>query len=91
MENKLEQLFYFALGSALSVKEKLEKSSEEARAWQEKAEQNARSFIDEVAQRGEQEKDAFRGMLKDLLQEIVKDLDLATKTDLEQLKKDLER
>jgi polyhydroxyalkanoate synthesis regulator phasin len=91
MESKLEQLFYFALGSALAAKEKFEKSSEEAKVWQEKAEQNARTFFDDLAQRGEQEKDAFRSLLKDLLKEIVSELDLATKADLEQLKKDLGR
>jgi polyhydroxyalkanoate synthesis regulator phasin len=89
MESKLEQFFYFALGSALAAKEKFEKGSEEAKAWQEKAEQNARTFFDDLAHRGEQEKGAFKEMLKDLLKEVVSELDLATKADLEQLKKDL--
>jgi len=89
MDSKLEQLFYFALGGALAAKEKFEKSNDEAKVWQEKAEQNARAFFDDMAERGAQEKDAFKSMLKDLLKEIVDDLGLATKADLEQMRKDL--
>lgn len=89
MDTKLEQLFYFALGSALAVKEKLEKNSEEFKAWQGKAEENAKGFFDDLAQRGEKEKESFRKMMTDILKEIVADLDLATKADLEKLKKEL--
>jgi len=90
MDKKLEQLFYAVLGGALAVKEKIEASNEEVKAWQEKSEENARSFFDEMAQRGEQEKEQFKGMLKDILKEVVAELDLATKQDLEKLRKELE-
>ncbi len=89
MENRLEQLFYVALGSALAAKEKIEKNREELKEAADKAEQTARDFFDEMAQRGEQEKDALRDMLRDLLKEVVSELNLATRDDLEQLRKDL--
>lgn len=89
MDKKLEQLFYAVLGGALSVKEKLDSSNEEVKAWQEKSEQNARAFFDEMAQRGEQEKEHFKTMFKDALKEAVNELGLATKDDLKKLKKDL--
>lgn len=91
MDKKLEQLFYAVLGGALAVKEKIEASSEDIKAWQEKSEENARTFFDEMAQRGEQEKDQFKGMFKDILKEVVEELNLATRDDLEQLKKTLEK
>ena len=91
MDNKLEQLFYAVLGGALAVKEKLEEGNEEIKAWQEKSQENARTFFDEMAQRGEQEKEQFKQMFKDILKEIVADLNLATRDDLEQLKKDLDK
>ena len=91
MDKKLEQLFYAVLGGALSVKEKLEASGEEMKNWQQQSEEHARAYFDELARRGEEEKDAFKGMLKDLLKETVAELNLATKEDLEQLKKDLEK
>lgn len=89
MDKKLEQLFYAVLGGALAVKEKVENSSEELKAWQEKNEENARSFFDEMAERGEKEKEQFKSMFKDILKEVVEELDLATKQDLEKLKQDL--
>ena len=91
MDKKIEQLFYAVLGGALAVKEKIEANNEEIKAWQEKSEENARTFFDEMAQRGEQEKDQFRGMFKDILKEVVAELNLATKDDLEKLKQDLEK
>jgi len=91
MDKKLEQLFYAVLGGALAVKDKIESNSEELKAWQEKSEENARAFFDEMAERGEQEKDQLKGMFKDILKEVVEELDLATKADLEKLKKEMEK
>ncbi len=91
MDKKLEQLFYCAFGSALAIKDKLENRNGEVKAWQEKAEQNGREVFDELVQRGEKEKGAFKEMLKENLKEIIAELDLATKDDLEKLKKELDR
>lgn len=91
MDKKLEQLFYAVLGGALAVKEKIESGNEELMAWQEKSEANARTFFDEMAQRGEKEKEQFKGMFKEILKEVVAELDLATKQDLEKLKNELEK
>jgi polyhydroxyalkanoate synthesis regulator phasin len=89
MDKKLEQLFYAALGGALTVKEKLEASNDEIKACLERNEGNARTFFDDMAQRGEKEKDQFKGMLKDVLKDLVDELNLATKDDLEKLKQEL--
>lgn len=89
MDNKLEQLFYIALGGALSVKDKLEKNSEEVSRWQSEAEANARTFLDELSQRGAQEKDHVKKLLREQIKEVISELGLVTKADLEELKKDL--
>ena len=89
MDKKLEQLFYAVLGGALTVKEKVENSNEEVKAWHDKSETAGRAFFDEMAQRGAEEKEQFRGIFKDLLKEIVSELDLATKDDLQKLKQEL--
>jgi polyhydroxyalkanoate synthesis regulator phasin len=91
MEKKLEKLFYAALGGALTVKEKLEVNSEELKSWQTKSEEHARTFFDELAKRGEKEKEQFKFMLKDLVKEVVTELNLATKDDLKKLKKELSK
>lgn len=89
MDKKLEQFFFAALGGALAVKDKLEANNDELRAWREKSEEQAQSFFDEMAKRGEKEKDQFKEMIKDMVKEVVADLNLATKDDLEKLKKEL--
>ena len=91
MDKRLEHLFYAVLGGALVMKEKLEASNEELKAFQEKSEQTARSVIEELSERGEKEKEQLMGMLKDTLKEVISELDLATKQDLEKLKRELEK
>jgi len=91
MDKKFEQLFYAVLGGALAVKEKIETNNDEIKACQEKSEEKARTFVDEMAQRGEEEKDQFKGWFKDILKEVVSELNLATKDDLEKLKQELEK
>lgn len=89
MDKKLEQLFYAALGCALTVKDKIETNNEEIKACQEKSEESARKFVDEMTKRGEQEKEEFKKVFKDTLKELVEELNLATRDDLEKLKQEL--
>ena len=91
MDKKLEHLFYAVLGGALVMKEKIEASNEELKAFQEKSEQAARSVIDELSERGQQEKEQLKAMLKDTLKEVISELDLATRQDLNRLRKELEK
>ena len=91
MDNKIEQLFYAFVGGALAVKDKIETNNEEIKACQEKSEEKARTFIDELAQRGEEEKDQLREKFKDVIKEVIAELNLVTKDDLEKLKQDLEK
>lgn len=89
MENKLEQLLFTALGAALLVKDKLETGNEEMKAWQANSEAQARELLSAMAERGEGEKEKVRNMFKQMLKEVVEELNLATKEDLEQLKHEL--
>lgn len=89
MENKLEQLLFTVLGAALVVKDKLETGNEEMKAWQEKSEAQARELLSGMAERGEGEKEKLKSMLKQMFKEVIEELNLATKEDLEQLKHEL--
>lgn len=97
-ENPLEQLLYLALGTALAAKERLERDSIQFREFQQQAQDNARTLLQGLSARGEEERDTLRDTARDaardtlrtLLREVIDDLGLATKKDLEQLKKDLE-
>lgn len=90
MENKLEQLFYAAIGSALCAKEKIEDSNGELKAYQQQAEEVGRKWLDGMSERGSGEKERIKGEIKSLLKEVIDELGLATKEDLQQLKKELE-
>lgn len=89
MDKQFEQIIYTLLGGALAVKEKIETNSDEVKACQENNAEKARTFLDEMAQRGEDEKDQFREKFKDLLKEVVTEMNLATRDDLDRLKKEL--
>ena len=90
-ENPLEQLLYLALGGVMAARERMEQDSAQFREFQHQAQDNARELLDNLGTRGEKQKEEARAALRDLLREAIDDLGLATKEDLEQLKKDLER
>ncbi|MHB1400580.1 MAG: hypothetical protein ACYDAI_15115 [Trichloromonadaceae bacterium] len=89
MENKFEQLLFTVLGAALVVKDKLETGNEEMKAWQEKSEAQARELLSDMAERGEGEREKLKSMFKQMFKEVIEELNLATKEDLEQLKHEL--
>ena len=90
-DNPLEQLLYLALGGVMAARERMERDSAQFREFQHQAQDNARELLDSLGTRGEKQKDEARAALRNLLREVIDDLGLATKEDLEQLKKDLER
>lgn len=90
-DNPLEQLLYLALGGVMVARERMERDSAQFREFQQQAQDNARDLLHNLGARGEEEKDAARTALRDLLREVVDDLGLATKEDIEQLKRELER
>ena len=89
MDKKLEQLVYAALGGALAKEATVAPNTDEIKACQEKSEEKARIFLDEMAQRGEEETDQFKDRFKAMLKEVVAELNLATRDDLEKLKQEL--
>ena len=89
MKDKLEQLFYFGLGSALIAKEKIEQAGESARSSREEGDRMAREFFDQAVAKGSEERNQVKENIKDLLKEAIDELGLATKADVEALRKEL--
>ena len=52
MKEKLEQLFYFGLGSALIAKEKIEQAGASTKGLREESDRKAREFFDQVVAKG---------------------------------------
>ena len=90
-DNPMEQLLYLALGGGMAARERMKRDSSQFREFQHQAQDNARDLLDSLGTRGEKQKEEARTALRELLREAIDDLGLATKEDLEQLKKDLER
>lgn len=91
MKDKLEQLFYFGLGSALLAKERIEKAGESARSFKEDSDYKAREFFDQVVAKGSEERQQVKDSIKELLQEAIDELGLATKADIESLREELKQ
>ena len=89
MKDKLEQLFYFGLGSALLAKEKIEQVGESARSCKEENDRKAREFFEQAVVRGSAEREQVKGNIKDLLKEVIEELGLATRADIEALRAEL--
>jgi polyhydroxyalkanoate synthesis regulator phasin len=89
MKDKLEQLFYFGLGSALMAKEKIELAGESARSCSEESDRKAREFFDQAVAKGDQEREQVKGKIKELLKEAIDELGLATRADVEALRVEL--
>ena len=91
MKDKLEQLFYFGLGSALMAKEKIEKAGESTRGLREESDRKAREFFDEAVAKGSEEREQVKGNIRELLKEIIDELGLATRADMEALREEIAR
>lgn len=89
MKNKLEQLFYFGLGSALMAKEKIEQAGDSLRSCKDEADEKARDFFDETVAKGSEEREHLKGKMKELLKEAIDELGLATRADIDSLRAEL--
>lgn len=82
----LKELLYTGMGGALLIKERVE---EELKKLEEKGKLSAtdsKSFLDGLKTRGEDEEKRLKEELKTAIKEVIEELGLATKKDIEALK-----
>ena len=85
----LKELIFTGLGGALVLKEKIE---DELKKLEEKGKldtKDVKSFLESLEQKGKESDEKFKAELKSTLKEIIDELGLATKEDLEKVKEDL--
>ena len=85
----LKELIYTGLGGALLFKEKVE---DELKKLEEKGKldtKDIKSFMESLEEKGKESDKKFKEELKSSLKEIIDELGIATKEDLEKLKEDL--
>jgi len=87
----LKDLFYIGLGGALLAKEKVEKELNELVEKGKLNKEEAQKLIDKAKAKGEDEEKEFKSKLKEAISEVLEEMDLATKADIEALNKEKEK
>ncbi|BAF73061.1 phasin family protein [Sulfurovum sp. NBC37-1] len=87
----LKDLFYIGLGGALLAKEKVEKELNELVEKGKLNKEEAQKLIDKAKAKGEDEEKEFKSKLKEAIREVLEEMDLATKSDIEALHKEKEK
>ncbi|MGB7403182.1 MAG: hypothetical protein WA916_11390 [Arcobacter sp.] len=85
----LKELLNTGFGAAAIIKERVE---EEIKTLEEKGKlkkDDAKSFLESLEQKGKDEEQKAKDEIKRILKEVINELGLATKEDLEKLKEDL--
>jgi len=83
-----KDLIYTGIGAATLLKERVEKEVEKLEEKGKLKKADAKAFLDAIEARGKEEEEAFKKKLKDAMKEVVDELGLATKADIEALGKD---
>lgn len=83
----LKELLYTGMGGALLLKEKVE---EELKKLEEKGKINTndtKSFLESLKSKGEDEEKRLKEEIKSAIREVIEELGIATKQDIEELKR----
>lgn len=85
----LKELIYTGLGGALILKEKVESELEKLKDDGKLDAKDMKSFLESLEQKGKESDEKFKDELKSTIKEILDELGVATKADIEKLKEDL--
>ncbi|MCK9472305.1 hypothetical protein [Sulfurimonas sp.] len=84
----MKDLFYAGLGGMLILKEKVEAEVKKLEEKGKLSREDGEKFIKELQDKGKEGEVEFKKQIKDALKEVIKELGLATKADLEKFKLD---
>lgn len=87
----LKELIYSTLGASVVIREKIE---DELKTLEEKGKikkTDSKEFLKSIEKKGKAEDRRVKKEIKKLLKEVVSDLGIATKKDLEKLKEELKK
>ncbi|MBT5934892.1 hypothetical protein [Sulfurimonas sp.] len=83
-----KDLIYTGIGAVVVLKEKVEAEVKKLEEEGKLKTSDAKSFLDSIEEKGKVEEELFKKKLKSALKEVIDELGLATKEDLEKFKKD---
>lgn len=84
--SELKDLFYLGIGSALIAKEKIEAEAKELIEKGKLTKEQQSEFIEKAKERAKTEEHEFNEKLKNMVREVISEMGLATKEDIEELK-----
>jgi polyhydroxyalkanoate synthesis regulator phasin len=85
----IKDFIYTSIGAVSVLKEKVEEEVKKLEEQGKLKTSDAKSFIESIEEKGKEEERKIKEQLKSTLQEVIEELGLATKADLEKLKEDL--
>ncbi|MBD3796251.1 MAG: hypothetical protein IE887_00645 [Campylobacterales bacterium] len=85
----LRELLYTGIGAATVLKEKVESEMKKLEEQGKIKTDDAKSFLESIETKGKEEEARLKDQIKASLKEVIDELGLATKADLEKLKEDL--
>lgn len=89
MERKLEDLFYFGLGAATLAREQFRNIGQEFEQARNAGQDEKERFVNDTIERGREARTEMHDMVHDAVKEVIAELDLATRADLERTKEDI--
>ena len=78
----LKDLMYTTLGAGMMAREKFEKDIEAMKSKGKESRQKAKQMQEELEQKGKEEEIRLKAQIKDIVKEVVDELNLATKDDI---------
>ncbi len=82
----IKEMLYTGLGGALLLKERVEEEIEKLQQKGKLSKEDADTFIEKLKTRGEEEEEKLKAHIKEALKEVIDEMGLATKADIEALK-----
>ena len=82
----IKEILYTGLGGALLLKERVEEEVEKLQEKGKLSKEDADTFIEKLKTRGEEEEEKLKKEIKEALKEVIDEMGLATKSDIEALK-----
>jgi polyhydroxyalkanoate synthesis regulator phasin len=85
----LKDLLYTGIGAVAVLKERVEDELKKLEEQGKIKKDDAKSFIETITKKGEEEDEKLKAKIKETLKEIIDELGLATKEDIAKLKDEL--
>lgn len=85
----LKEFIYTGIGAAVVFKEKVEDEIKKLEKDGKIKTDDAKTFLESIEKKGLEEETKIKEQIKTALKEVIEELDLATKSDLEKLKEDI--